>query len=240
MGAGQGEVDDGVPRRCQNATDRFGRDRCLMVDLAQEVRLDQLGLRQRRRELHEGLSGKDDMSLRDGAHLTAERKTDEWLQFVARPMQHGGEVFGVGGGDTEIGQVVERRFQSGADQEAAVGRQVTYEEAERRGPVHALLEVGQGHGHFVEVCGRDARHRAHRLLAARGRGSCPGRAGLPALPASNTANEELQGRVGYTPARTSRGRNSALRPYQGPGRPSQRPSCGDSVKVRRVLRRRGP
>jgi hypothetical protein len=113
-----------------------------------------------------GLPGQDGATLRDRPDVAGELQPQQGGEFRGWPVQDGGERLDVVFTDPKAGEVVEGGFQTGSYQEAALRWQVAYKQVERRGRGPALREIGQCHGHFIEV-GRDrAWHRqAHRAAS---------------------------------------------------------------------------
>lgn len=85
--AAQGEVHDRMAGSGQDAPCGFRGDRRRVVDLVEDVRLDQLGLRERSSHLQHRLSRQDDPPLRHRPHQAGELHAQQRGQITRRPVQ---------------------------------------------------------------------------------------------------------------------------------------------------------
>ena len=123
----------------------------LVMDGAEQIRLHDLGLRQRGRDVDDRLVPENWRPFRHGSHLAAESETFQPVQEIPGKAVQRGQVFQVGRGDGQPLQVFQRRFQPAGDQQVAVRRQAAAEQVECRGFGQAVFPVGLHHAQLIHV-----------------------------------------------------------------------------------------
>ena len=132
-------------------TGGFGGEDRLEVAGVHDGRLDELGLTDGCGDLQERLIREDDGPLGDRPHVAREpqvgKKAEEPIVEPARGRQVRERILR----EAEALEVAEDVLKPRGDEERPVLRELSHEEAERGGLVHALPEVRGAHGELVEI-----------------------------------------------------------------------------------------
>jgi hypothetical protein len=151
VGAAQAEVHDGPAARREHRAHGLAHLHRLEMHQVHHSGLDELCLDDGRRDLQQGLVGKDRGALGDGPDLAGEANAAQELEERRLEPFEGGEVGDGLIGELEAFQEAEYIFESGGDQESARGRELSDEEAKGRVGGHSLPEVRRRHRELIEV-----------------------------------------------------------------------------------------
>ena len=159
----QAEVDDRASIRRRDDARRFGRHRGGQLHEIEQPGLDELSLGQRRVHGEQRLVGKERRALGQRVHAPGKAEPAQIVEKLGRESTQRLQVLDVRVLESQVFEVVERGIQAGGDQEVPIGRQASREELERRGRLHAVLQVCLEHGELIEIGGeRVGRRRGHR------------------------------------------------------------------------------
>ena len=164
----------GRPSAAIHAAGRFGRQQGLVLHLVDDDGFGELGRDDGRGHFQYGFVGEEQAALGHGAHAAAESEIAQVRQKILGEDAGVAQVIDAGVVEGQGGQAVDCVIHAGGDQVSAIGRVFAHVEAEGGFAVHALGEVGLGHGQLVEI-GEQAdvagRHGEMRLFALAGHGS---------------------------------------------------------------------
>ena len=189
-----------------------GRGHGLVMDRAEQIRLHDLRLGQRRCYLQDRLVPEHRRPLRHGAHLALEPESLQPVQKVAGKAVQRGQELQVRRRDGHVLQVVQRRLQPAGNQQVAMRWQAATEQVEGRGFRQAVFPVRLQHAELVEV--------GQQRVGGRGRARPSGHAGAACssvAPASRIASSAASpspgaastARIAFVMTRTSSPGNSA-------------------------------
>jgi hypothetical protein len=156
-----------------HAAGRLAGQRGLVHQLVEQERLHQLGLWQHSGDLQQRLTGQDHPPLGDRPDISGEAQPVQRGHVLHRAGQRVGERGQLRRADLEVFEEVQHIGQACGHQEAPLRREVAHREAEGGLAGTALTQIGQCHGHLVQVgdqgCGRraapDGRHGHSPTLA---------------------------------------------------------------------------
>ena len=157
----QTEIRENFSRRRQHHARGFRSDQRLVMQDVDQPRLDELRLRQRRRDADQRLVGKTHAALGDGVHVAGEAKTLKIIEQVLPEAAGAFQPVDVGGGKAQSLEIAKRVVEPGSEHEAAPRRQPAHEELEHRLFVLAAIQIGLDHVEFVEVGGQRTGRRHH-------------------------------------------------------------------------------
>jgi hypothetical protein len=157
--AAEREVDHALVRSGDAATGGLRRDGGLVRDLVEEIRLEELRLGERGRDLQERFVGEYQPALGDGPHVPGEPQLAEGVQGVVGVALGPAKVFQVLVGEAKRLQELQAMLEPTRHEESPTVRQIPHEQAESGGSGHVPPEVAGGHVQLVEVGEQGLSHR---------------------------------------------------------------------------------
>ncbi len=150
--APQTEFHDGVPLGRVCDARRLGRDEALMIDQAEQRRLQQLRLDDRRGDADKRFPRKDDAPFRNGVNVSVKAKVREILQKILPEQVKPAQIFDILLGKAEIFHIFNGLLQPRRDGEGGVKRIFTVEQVEDRDLVFFVVYIiPLHHGQLIQI-----------------------------------------------------------------------------------------